>query len=259
MSGREPGALIMPTPAGPSRLGGLGLGSGRPSAPTRTSARCAAGTATPVSTPPTSRSTRSRCSRRWYEAAVDAGLHEPNAMVLATVSAEGRPSSPGGAAQGPRRAGVRVLHQLRLAQGPGDGREPCGVAAVPLVRPAASGAHGGHGLPGRGRGDRGVLRHSAARRRNSARGPPPQSRVVASRSALDERLRRSAGAVRRRGDVPCLPYWGGFRVARTPWSSGRAAAAGCTTGCSTGARGRTRTRPGRSSDLRRSSPCRFTR
>ena len=31
--------------------------------------------------------------RRWLQDTVEAGLHEPNAMVVTTVSAEGRPSS----------------------------------------------------------------------------------------------------------------------------------------------------------------------
>src|SRR6478752_1191804 len=31
--------------------------------------------------------------RRWMQDTIDAGLHEPNAMVVATVSAEGRPSA----------------------------------------------------------------------------------------------------------------------------------------------------------------------
>ena len=42
---------------------------------------------------PTSAATRSRCSAGWFDDAVAAGLHEPNAMVVATVSADGRPSS----------------------------------------------------------------------------------------------------------------------------------------------------------------------
>src|SRR6476620_11327976 len=31
--------------------------------------------------------------RRWMQDTIDAGLHEPNAMVVASVSAEGRPSA----------------------------------------------------------------------------------------------------------------------------------------------------------------------
>ena len=30
---------------------------------------------------------------RWYDQAVDQGVHEPNAMVLSTAGAHGRPSS----------------------------------------------------------------------------------------------------------------------------------------------------------------------
>ena len=54
---------------------------------------------------------------RWLREAVAAGLYEPNAMVVATVGADGQPSVADGAAQGLRRAGLRLLHQHRLAQG----------------------------------------------------------------------------------------------------------------------------------------------
>ena len=54
---------------------------------------------------PTSPPTRSRCSAAGTTTRSTAGIDEPNAMVVATVSADGRPSVADGAAQGRRRAG----------------------------------------------------------------------------------------------------------------------------------------------------------
>ncbi len=56
--------------------------------------------------------------RRWLDEAAAAGLHEPNAMVVSTVSAAGGAVVADGAAQGALRRRLRVLHQHRLPQGP---------------------------------------------------------------------------------------------------------------------------------------------
>ena len=69
--------------------------------------------------------------RRWFEEASPPALLEPNAMVLSTVAADGRPVRADGAAQGPRRARLRLLHQPRLAQG----RELAGQPALRLLFP----------------------------------------------------------------------------------------------------------------------------
>ena len=54
---------------------------------------------------------------RWLRDAVEADLYDANAMVV-SAGVERRPALlADGAAQGPRRARVRVLHQHRLAQG----------------------------------------------------------------------------------------------------------------------------------------------
>ncbi|MEY9812727.1 pyridoxine/pyridoxamine 5'-phosphate oxidase [Streptomyces albogriseolus] len=56
---------------------------------------------------------------RWFaQAAREGGLFEPNAMIVSTADAAGRPSSRTGAAQALRRGRVRLLHELRVPQGP---------------------------------------------------------------------------------------------------------------------------------------------
>ena len=75
--------------------------------------------------------------------------------------------------------------------------------------------------------------------------PHPAARLPARRLGLGPVLARSprwrswrtayAAAEQRFAgqDVPCPEHWGGYRVAPSRSSSGRASPAGCTTGCST--------------------------
>ena len=86
------------------------------------------------------------------------------------------------------------------------------VAAVPVARPAAPGPGRGHRVAGvRGRRARPT---SPSRPRESQLGAwaSPQSRVVASRAALDERYGGVLAQFADVDDVPLPPYWGGFRV-----------------------------------------------
>ncbi len=50
--------------------------------------------------------------RSWFDAALASELREPTAVALATVGADARPVGAHGAAEGLRRARVRLLHQL---------------------------------------------------------------------------------------------------------------------------------------------------
>ena len=97
---------------------------------------------------------------RWLGDAVAAELIEPNAMVLATADATGLPQGPHPAAEGRRRAGLHLLHQLRVDQGPAPGREPAGVDVLSLARARAAGD-----------GDRAVSTGSARTRRPSTSAP----------------------------------------------------------------------------------------
>ena len=77
----------------------------------------------------------------WLDCAADAALAEVNAMVLGTVGPDGRPSSRMVLCKVADAAGLRLLHQLRLAQGRRARGPPGGLPAVPLApaRPAGAG------------------------------------------------------------------------------------------------------------------------
>jgi pyridoxamine 5'-phosphate oxidase len=147
--------------------------------------------------------------QRWYDDAVAAAVHEPNAMVVASVSADGQPSArlvllKGFTSDGwvfftnlGSRKGVELLANPRVSllfpwhplerQVRVDGtavllaREE--VAAYFRTRPRGSqlGAHASH-----------------------------QSREVSSRQELDDAWTAADAAYR--GDVPVPDEWGGFRV-----------------------------------------------
>lgn len=145
---------------------------------------------------------------QWMANALTAGLHEPNAMVLATATADGRPSvrtvllkgmDERGAvfytnyesrkghelAENPRAAVVMPWHALQ--------RQVRFEGAVHQVDPRACDAY--------------FLARPEGGRISAA--ASPQSRVVADRAAL-ERLWEQAkdrGAAERRPE-----YWGGYRI-----------------------------------------------
>jgi pyridoxamine 5'-phosphate oxidase len=150
--------------------------------------------------------------RRWFDDTVAAGLHEPNAMVVATVSAAGRPSARTVLLKGVDERGFVFFTNY-------ESRKAADIAANPHV----SLLFPWHDLQRQVRGEGLASQVSAeeseayfaSRPRESQLGAwaSPQSRVVASRSALDERY---GGVLARFGaldEVPVPPHWGGFRVA----------------------------------------------
>jgi pyridoxamine 5'-phosphate oxidase len=150
--------------------------------------------------------------RRWFDETVTAGLHEPNAMVVATVSGDGRPSARLVLLKGLDERGFVFYTNL-------DSRKGAEIAA----NPAVSLLFPWHDLQRQVRVEGLASRVSAeeseayfaARPRESQLGAwaSPQSQVVSSRSALDERY---GGVLARFADVdavPLPPFWGGIRVA----------------------------------------------
>jgi pyridoxamine 5'-phosphate oxidase len=150
--------------------------------------------------------------RRWFDDTVEAGLHEPNAMVVATVSPEGRPSTRMVLLKGVDARGFVFYTNLGSRKGEDIGANP----AVSLLFPW-------HDLQRQVRVEGMASRVSPeedeayfpSRPRGSQLGAwaSPQSQVVASRAALDERY---GGVLARFADldaVPLPPFWGGFRVA----------------------------------------------
>ena len=149
--------------------------------------------------------------RRWLHDATVAGLHEPNAMVLATVSADGLPSSRMVLLKGLDDRGFAFFTNY-------ESRKADELAA----NPACALLFPWHPLERQVRVEGRATRLSAeenaayfgSRPRASQIGAwaSPQSQVVASRTALDERYAAAAERFGEDGDVPVPPYWGGYRV-----------------------------------------------
>ena len=150
--------------------------------------------------------------RRWLDDTVAAGLHEPNAMVVATVSPDGRPSSRMVLLKGIDERGFVFFTNYESRK-----------AADIAVNPHVSLLFPWHDLQRQVRVEGSASKVSAdeseayfaSRPRESQLGAwaSPQSRVVASRSALDERYGGVLAQFAELDEVPVPPHWGGFRVA----------------------------------------------
>jgi pyridoxamine 5'-phosphate oxidase len=149
--------------------------------------------------------------RRWFDDTVAADLHEPNAMVMGTVSPAGRPSSRTVLLKGVDERGFVFFTNY-------ESRKAADIAANPHV----SLLFPWHDLQRQVRVEGMASKVSteeseayfASRPRESQLGAwaSPQSRVVASRSALDERYGGVLAQFAEVDAVPLPPFWGGFRV-----------------------------------------------
>ena len=148
--------------------------------------------------------------RRWFADARAAHVHEPNAMVVATVSADGQPSARMVLLKGFTEDGFAFYTNTASRKGDDLAHEPrCALLFPwhPLERQVRV-----EGVATR-LTDAEVAAYFSARPRGSQLGAhaSPQSRVVAGRGELDARFaeaeQRYAG-----GDVPVPPEWGGYRV-----------------------------------------------
>ena len=148
--------------------------------------------------------------RRWMRDTVAAGLHEPNAMVVSTVSAEGRPSSRMVLLKGVDERGFVFYTNYDSRKG----RELASNPQAALLFPW-------HDLQRQVRVEGGVERVASEESMSYFAGRPhpsqlgawasPQSEVVDSRDELDQRyaeVEERFGA----GEVPLPPHWGGYRV-----------------------------------------------
>ena len=146
--------------------------------------------------------------RGWLDDAVAADLRDPTAMVLSTVSAEGRPSSRTVLLKGLDRGLVFYTNYASRK-----GEDLAGQPRCALLFPWYSLQRQ---VRVEGRAERVSEEESAAyfasRPRASQLGAwaSPQSRVVADRAALDRKYAEVAD--RFGGDVPLPPFWGGYRV-----------------------------------------------
>ena len=149
--------------------------------------------------------------RAWLDETVASGLHEPNAMVVTSVSAAGRPSSRMVLLKGLDERGFVFYTNL-------ESRKAREIEANPHVSLLFPGQH--LQRPVRVEGTASPVSaeeneaYFASRPRESQLGAwaSPQSRVVASRSALDERYGGVLAQFAELDDVPLPPFWGGLRV-----------------------------------------------
>jgi pyridoxamine 5'-phosphate oxidase len=149
--------------------------------------------------------------RRWLDATIESGLHEPNAVVVSSVSPEGRPSSRLVLLKGLDHRGFVFYTNLTSRKGEEIAANP----AVSLLFPW-------HDLQRQVRveGTASLVSaeeneaYWAGRPRGSQLGAwaSPQSQVVASRAALDERYGGVLAQFADVDDVPLPPTWGGIRV-----------------------------------------------
>jgi pyridoxamine 5'-phosphate oxidase len=149
--------------------------------------------------------------RHWIADATAAGLHEPNAMVLATTGADGRPSSRMVLLKGLDQRGLVFYTNYASAKAEDlDARPGCALLFPwhPLQRQVRV-----EGPATRVSEEENAV-YFAKRPRPAQLGAwaSPQSQVVPSRDSLE---RRYADAAERFGDgeVPLPPFWGGYRVA----------------------------------------------
>jgi pyridoxamine 5'-phosphate oxidase len=147
---------------------------------------------------------------RWFDQAREAGLHEPNAMVVATATADGRPAARMVLLKGVSDAGFVFFTNLGSRKGTELAENPrCALLFPwhPLERQVRVDGTASE-LPYAD-----IDAYFATRPRLSRLGAHAshQSRVVASREELDEAYRAAEGAYP--DDVPVPDEWGGYLVA----------------------------------------------
>lgn len=148
---------------------------------------------------------------RWLSEAIEAGLHEPNAMVVATVSAEGRPSSRMVLLKGVDERGWCFYTNLASRKGVELAANPhCAVLFGwhPLERQVRI-----DGVAER-LGDDEVAAYFDTRPRGSRIGAwaSPQSRPVSGREELESAYAGQLARFGESGPVPVPAEWGGYVV-----------------------------------------------
>jgi pyridoxamine 5'-phosphate oxidase len=149
--------------------------------------------------------------RRWLDETVAARLHEPNAMVVTSVSAEGRPSARMVLLKGLDERGFVFYTNLESRKAQEIEANPHVSLLFPWQDLQRQVRVEGRATPVSAEENEAYF---ASRPRESQLGAwaSPQSRVVASRSALDERYGGVLAQFAELDAVPLPPFWGGLRV-----------------------------------------------
>jgi pyridoxamine 5'-phosphate oxidase len=146
----------------------------------------------------------------WFEKVIEADLHEPNAMILATATGEGRPSARTVLLKGYDERGFVFYTNY-------EGRKARELEANPLCALLFYWGELERQVRIEGRVSRLSVEESDAyflsRPRGSRLGAwaSEQSRPVKDRSVLEERVKALEAEYEGR-EIPRPPYWGGYRV-----------------------------------------------
>lgn len=148
--------------------------------------------------------------RRWFDEALNTNLHEPNAMTLATVTREGKPSARIVLLKGYDERGFVFYTNY-------EGRKARELEENPSTALLFYWGELERQVRVEGRASRIPEKESdayfASRPRGSQLGAwvSEQSRIIADRGELEEKL-RSLEAEHEGREVPRPPFWGGYRV-----------------------------------------------
>ena len=146
----------------------------------------------------------------WFQKVIDADLHEPNAMILATATAEGKPSARTVLLKGYDERGFVFYTNY-------EGRKAKEIEANPTCALLFYWGELERQVRIEGRASRLSGEESdtyfAGRPRGSRLGAwaSEQSRPVEDRGVLEERVRALEAEYEGRG-IPRPPFWGGYRV-----------------------------------------------
>jgi pyridoxamine 5'-phosphate oxidase len=148
--------------------------------------------------------------RRWFADARDAGLYEPNAMVLATVGGDGQASARAVLLKGYDDRGFVFYTNYESRKAREAGNDPLCALVFPWFELQRQVRVEGSAQRVE-RADSEAYFASRPRPAQLGAWASAQSTEVADRAALDaayaDAERRFAGV-----DVPCPPHWGGLRV-----------------------------------------------
>jgi len=147
---------------------------------------------------------------RWLDDAIASGLHEPNAMALATATEDGRPSVRMVLLKGVDDSGMTFFTNYDSRKGVELDANPH-AAAVLLWHPIQRQVRVEGPVTRLESGESDAYFRSRPRGAQLGAAASPQSSVVADRAELD-RLVTAAEKAYGAGDVQRPPHWGGYRI-----------------------------------------------
>lgn len=147
----------------------------------------------------------------WFAAAVDAGVTEPNAMIVGTVDADGRPATRTVLCKGVSDDGIAFFTGYDSDKGRAIAANPYASATFPWIAMERQ-------VHVRGRVVKVPAEETAAYWNSRPRGSQvsasasDQSRPIESREALEMKAARVAESLDEAGSVPVPSNWGGYRI-----------------------------------------------